>query len=143
MEAIHGRDPVEKLWHEMKPELGARRLGTKMDDTTQGEVFIVWCAAVLRRLLAGRMRDCKVGMTMAELLLALRKVAVLVTDRRVSPTTLTRRSKDAIAGLRLESLFGEFEADLSSTVEARARRENPNKKHPGRPPKYKLKEDVK
>jgi len=143
MEAIHGRDPVEKLWHEMKSELGARRLGTKMDDTTQGEVFIVWCAAVLRRLLAGRMRDCKVGMTMAELLLALRKVAVLVTDRRVSPTTLTRRSKDAIAGLRLESLFGEFEANLSSTVEARARRENPNKKHPGRPPKYKLKEDVK
>lgn len=143
METIHGRDPVEKLWHEMKSELGARRLGTKMDDTTQGEVFIVWCAAILRRLLAGRMGECRVEMTMAELLLALRKVTVLVTDRRVSATTLTRKSKDAIAGLRLEKLFEEFEGELASTVEARTKRENPNTRHPGRPPKYKLKEDAK
>ena len=114
-----------------------------MDDTTQGEVFIVWCTAILRRLLAARMVECKVGMTMAELLLALRKVTVLVTDRRVSATTLTRKSKDAIAGLRLENLFGEFEADLASTVEARAKRENPNSRHPGRPPKYRLKDDAK
>ena len=69
--------------------------------------------------------------------------AAFADDAEAVFAFLTRKSKDAIAALRFENLFKEFEADLASTVKERNRRENPNARHPGRPPKYKLKEDVK
>lgn len=140
---IHGRDPVEKLWHTMKSELDARTLHTKLDDTTQGKIFIVWCASILYYLVLNRMKKYNVKMTMSELLLALRKVKLLLSgERRITGLTLTKKSKEAIAAMHFEDKFPEFARELQPFVDARNRKENPSTKHPGRPAKFKLKNGV-
>ncbi len=141
---IHGRDPVEKLWHTMKSELDARTLHTKLDDTTQGKIFIVWCASILYYLVVNRMKKYDVKMTMNELFLALRKVKLLLSgERRTTGLTLTKKSKEAIVAMRLENKFPEFARELQPLVEARNKKENPSTKHPGRPARFKLKNGVK
>jgi len=141
---IHGRDPVEKLWHTMKSELDARTLHTKIDDTTQGKIFIVWCASILYNLIFNRMKKYNVKMTMNELFLALRKVKLLLSgEHRTTGLTLTKKSKEAIVAMRLEDKFPEFMRELQPFVEARNKKENPSTKHPGRPARFKFKKEVK
>jgi len=141
LETCHSRDPVEKLWRTMKSELDAKSLMTKIDTTTQGQIFIVWGAAVLHRLLASGLEEAELDLTMNEALLTLRKVRMLCVKDKAVAQTPPRKAKDIIVGLELEKQFPEYAEHLAVCVAERERqkRVESEAKHRGRPSKFRLK----
>jgi len=141
LDTVHSRDPVEKLWHTMKSELDARVLRTKLDDTTLGQVFIVWGAAVLHRMLLNAIEEHSLNMSVNELLLALNKAKLTVVDGKTIAKTATKKFKEAVVKLELENIFKEFSEALQPLVklreDAKARLAKPKR---GRPQKFKLKD---
>jgi len=143
METCHGRDPVEKLWRTMKSELDARSLMTKIDPATQGQIFIVWGAAVLHRMLADALEKAGLDMTVNEALIAMRKIRMMCMKDRTVAQTPPRKAKDIIVGLELEKAFPEYADSLASQIEARerTRKAQAGQKRRGRPVKLRLKAD--
>ena len=144
LETCHGRDPVEKLWRTMKSGLGARTLMTKLDATTQGQIFIVWGAAVLHRLLSRAIEDAALPMTVNEVLLTVRKIRMTCMKERKIAHTMPRKAKDVVVGFGLEREFPEYAGQMEQLVADRERRRNQQdgKKNRGRPPKFRLKGGV-
>ena len=140
LETVHSRDPVEKLWHTMKSELDARVLRTRLDETTLGQVFIVWGAAVLHRMLLNAIDKHSLNMSVNELLLALNKAKLTISDGKTIAKTASKKFKEAIVKLELENIFKEFSVTLEPLVklreDAKARLAKPKR---GRPQKFKLK----
>lgn len=141
METCHGRDPVEKLWRTMKSDLDAKSLMTKIDATTQGQIFIVWGAAVLYRLLAKSLEKVGLDMTVNEALLAIRKIRMMCMKDRTVAQTPPRKAKDIIVGFELDKAFPEYAEHIADLVAERERQKNMSSghKHKGRPPKFRLK----
>lgn len=139
LDICHGRDPVEKLWRTIKTDLNSKSLHTKLDDTTQGQIFIVWCAAIMQRLLRNKIANAGMECSVNEILLAMHKVRLLVIDGKNHPQTLTKKAKEAIVAMKMEKYFPEFDRCLQPLVELRESRQKAEGKHRGRPRKYKLK----
>ena len=141
MEICHGRDPVEKLWRTMKSDLDAKALMTKIDPATQGQIFIVWGAAILYRLLADALERAGLDMTVDEALLTMRKIRMMCMKDRIIAQTPPRKAKDIVVGLGLERDFPEYAECLRSCLEERERlgKAQEGRRHRGRPPKFKLK----
>jgi hypothetical protein len=141
LDTVHSRDPVEKLWHTMKSELDARTLRTKLDDTTLGQVFVVWGAAVLHRMLLNAIERHSLNMSVNELLLALNKAKLTVSNGMTIAKTATKKFKEAVVKLELENIFREFSVALEPLVKAREdAKARLNKPKRGRPQKFKLKQ---
>lgn len=141
METCHGRDPVEKLWRTMKSDLDAKSLMTKIDPATQGQIFIVWGAAVLHRMLADALEKAGLDMTVNEALIAMRKIRMICMKNRTVAQTPPRKSKEIIVGLELEKVFPEYSDFLAPQIEARehTRKAKSSQRHRGRPKKFRLK----
>lgn len=141
METCHGRDPVEKLWRTMKSGLDAKSLMTKIDPTTQGQIFIVWGAAVLHRMLADALENAGLDMTVNEALIAMRKIRMMCMKDRTVAQTPPRKAKDIIVGLELEKAFPEYSESLASQIQERerAKEAQSGQRRKGRPAKFKLK----
>ena len=140
LEAVHSRDPVEKLWRTMKTDLDSKTLKTKLDSATLGKIFIVWGAAVLHRLLANALAKAKTGMGVNEALMIFNKAKLTMAQGKQIPQTMTAKLKEAIVKMKMEESFPEFECELEPLVEKRnAAEEKAGKPKRGRKPKYKLK----
>ena len=141
MEVCHGRDPVEKLWRTMKTDLDAKALMTRIDPATQGQIFIVWGAAILYRLLADALERAGLDMTVNEAILTMRKIRMLCMKDRAIAQTPPRKAKGVIVSLELEKEFPEYSDCLRSSLEERERMRRTREGLPrrGRPPKFRLK----
>ena len=141
METCHGRDPVEKLWRTMKSGLDAKSLMPRIDPATQGQIFIVWGAAVLHRMLADALEKAGLDMTVNEALIAMRKIRMMCMKDRTVAQTPPRKAKDIIVGMELEKAFPEYSDALAPQIEARERtgKTQSGQMRRGRPAKFKLK----
>ena len=74
---------MKKLWRTLKTALGTRTLMTRIDPATQGQIFIVWEAAILQRRLANALEKAGLDMTVNEVLLTMRKIRMLCMKARV------------------------------------------------------------
>ncbi len=144
LETCHGRDPVEKLWRTMKSDLDAKSLMTKIDPATQGQIFIVWGAAILHRMLAGALEKAGLDMTVSEALIAMRKIRMMCMKNRTVAQTPPRKARDIIVGLELEKFFPEYSECLASQIEERerTRKAQSGQRHKGRPAKFRLKSNL-
>jgi len=141
METCHGRDPVEKLWRTMKSELDAKSLMTKIDPATQGQIFIVWGAAVLHRMLADALENAGLDMTVNEALITMRKIRMMCMKNRTVAQTPPRKAKAIIVGLELEKAFPEYSDSLASQIQEReqTKKVQSGQVRKGRPAKFRLK----
>jgi len=144
IEICHGRDPIEKLWRTMKTGLDSKTLKTRLDDTTHGQIFIVWGAAILHNLLLNRMQNFRLCISVGELMMALRKIRLEIIGQKIIPKTLTATAKNDIVSLELETLFPEFHRELKELVEKRKNEKvAADKPRKGRPPKFPKKKILK
>ncbi len=141
METCHGHDTVEKLWRTMKSGLDARSQKTKMDPATQGQIFIVWGAALFHRMLSSAIGAARLDMTVDEALATMRKLRMICTKGGTVAMTPTRKSRDLVVALELERFFPEFVEYFATAVEERERaKKSPSgQKRRGRPPKFRFK----
>ena len=116
---IHGRDPIEKLWKNIKTDLDLKTLKTKLDSTTQGQIFIAWGAGVLIQLLRERIKKYDLNLTLNELIATWRKIKIGMLRNYTYPKSLTKKSKEIIVGLRMENSFKEFKDELTNLIKTR------------------------
>jgi len=136
----HGRDPVEKLWRKVKTDLNSSALCTKLDSVTEGQVFIVWCAAILQTLLTNKLKEAGLAHSVNEALLAFRKIRLTYFKGQPLPATLTKDAKQLIVGMEIENEFPEFANMLKDAISEREAQKNRCKgEKPGKHPKYMLK----
>jgi hypothetical protein len=116
---IHGRDPIEKLWKNIKTDLDLKTLKTKLDSTTQGQIFIAWGAGVLIQLLREKIKKYELDFTLNELIANWRKIKMGMLRNYTYPKSLTKKSKEIIVGLRMENSFKEFKNELTNLIDIR------------------------
>jgi len=143
LKICHGRDPIEKLWRLMKSDLTSRTLKTKLDETTQGQIFITWGAAILSRLLHNRIKNSLLNVSVNEALITMRKIRLFFVDNEKIPQTLTKKAKDLLVELNLTKYFLEFNEMFKTTLEKKKKiiKSKQLQEQRGRPRKFKLKTD--
>jgi len=129
----HGRDPVEKVWRIMKTDLEGATLGTRLDETTQGQIFINWGAAILHVLMENLIRDSGLDVSVRELLIAMRKVRITSMQGTTIAKTLPRKVRVMVNAMGIRTVFPEFK-DYRGPEPVPEEAENGCRR--GRKPKY-------
>ena len=125
----HSRDPIEKLWRIMKTDLDSATLGTKLDETTEGQIFINWGAAILKILIENELKDHELNLTFKQFFQQLRNIKVQKVKGQIIAKTLRKEAKDIICKLELKDLFPEFSYMLQGY-------KSPKKSTKGKKPKF-------
>ena len=123
---VHGKDPIEKLWRTIKTDLDFKTIKTKLDSTTSGQIFIAWGAGVLVQLLRERIKKYELNFTLNEIIANWGKIKIGTLRKLTYGKTLSKKAKDIIIGLRMESSFKEFSKDLEKLLEIRDNKNNSN-----------------
>ena len=125
----HSRDPIEKLWRIMKTDLDSATLGTKLDETTEGQIFINWGAAILKILIENELKDHELNLTFKQFFQQLRNIKVQKVKGQIIAKTLRKEAKDIICKLELKDLFPKFSYMLQGY-------KSPKKSTKGKKPKF-------